>query len=307
MKIYCFDSWKKFVLPMINHWRSIDHEVKTGIYWGKELTDWADVAFFHPVDNNLIKASQTEKPKNTFVIAEAIDVDIYANHPGRVDWSYVDALVFMAKHMRSYAEAKFTFPDSLPRYTIPGGVNLNHFTLRQKPKGYNIAWIGRLWIAKNVFGALQIFHHLIKIDDTNPWRLFLRGDRYHPNWWQACVEWYIATNPELEKRVEFVPHVTDINVWLEDIDFLLQTSFKEAFAYVVAEAAAKGIQPIIQNTTGVQNIWPNNWIFNTHEEACQMILRSYDPASIRAIVANLYPLTKRIQAFEQIIPGFNLT
>lgn len=303
-KIFVFDSWRKHWSETIACWRfQGGHEIRTGIYWGPELTEWADIAIFHPVDNNLIQASKKqEKSKGTLIIAEAVDIDIYAGQPGAVEWDYVDRLVFMAEHMRDYSLAKFRIPKTLPIDVIPGGIDLNRWTLREKPgRGYQVAWVGRLWIAKNVFGAIQVFNQLIKADPDHPWRLFLRGEKYHPEaWWQLQVESYLDQDPELKRRVSFVPEVANINSWLEDKDFLLQTSFKEAFGYVIAQAAAKGIRPIIQMTTGAEKIWPRDWIFMTHDEAVRMFLEGYEPRDNRAFIAERYSVERRVELFDRI-------
>jgi len=302
MKIYVFDSWSKFMGPVIEHWRLLGHEVRTGIYWGAELTDWADLAYFYPVDSNLLAASKQPKPPNTRIVAEAVDIDIYAGHPGAVQWEYVDALIFMAHHMKELSDHKFNIPRGLPQYIVPGGVDTDKWTMRRDAsRGYNVAFIGRFWIAKGLFNALQIFNQLIKTDPGNPWRLYLRGENYDPLWWQRHVEAYIEANPGLKERIEFVPWVEDLNEWLEQMSFLIQTSFKEAMGYVVAESAAKGIRPIIQMTNGALDTWPSSWVFQTHDEAIRMFLSDcYKPEMYRAYIADRYPLSHRLEMLDEI-------
>lgn len=303
-KIQIFDSWKKFMPPVAEYWRSQGHEVKMGPHWGPELVEWADVAYFYPVDNNLKTASKKqEKPANTCIIAEAVDIDIYAGHLGGVNWDYVDALIFMAYHTKAFALERFSkLPPDLPVYIVPGGLNLTKWTMRRDPsRGYNIAWIGRLWIPKNVFGALQIFNQLIQTDPNHPWQLSICSDnKWHPYWWRKHTEAYLEANPEMAERVTWEAKVPDLNEWLEDKDFLLQVSMKEAFGYVVAESAAKGIKPIIQMTNGALDTWPSSWVFQTYDEAIQMFLGSYEPETYRAYIADMYPLSKRVKMLDEI-------
>lgn len=307
MKIYVFDSWRKFWGDAIRYWQEQGHEVKSGIYWGPELVEWSNVSIFHPVDNNLKQASiKQEKPAGTIVIAEAVDIDIYSGHMGGVNWAsgYVDALVFYADHMKAYTERVYgkKIPATIPRYIVPGGIDLKRWTLIDRVQGgYNVAWIGRLWIAKNLFGALQVFNQLIKTDPGNPWRLHCLGKNWSPpHWWRQHCEGYLAANPELAERVTFTESVPDVNEWLTDKDYLLQTSVKESFGYVIGEAAAKGIRPVIQNTMGATDIWPREWIFDTHDEAVEMLLVRHDPAKVRGVIKNRYPLEKRLEAYENI-------
>jgi len=178
---------------------------------------------------------------------------------------------------------------------------MEEFTLRQKPRGFNVAWVGRYWIAKNLFGALQIFNQLLNTDPGKPWKLFVRGDGWSPkDWWPRHVDAYLDANPHLKERVEFVPQVTDMNAWLDDMDYLLQTSFKEAFGYCVAEAAAKGIKPIIQMTLGADKIWPKEWIFQTHDKAALMFMDKYKPAEYRKFIDEHYNVDDRIKRIFEI-------
>jgi hypothetical protein len=305
MKIAVFDSWQyKFTAPVIAHWQAQGHEVRAGLYWGPEIVEWADACLFYPCDNNLIQASKkSEKPPGTRIIVEAVDIDIYAGHPGAVNWEYVDALVVMAQHTLDLLRTKTKLRPGLPVHIVPGGVDLDRFTLRTGPRGYNVAWMGRLWIAKNVFGALQIFHQLMRADPAHPWRLFCLGHGYDPHWWRVHVESYLKANVALAQKVEFVNRVEDVNEWLDDKDFLLQTSFKEAFGYVIGEAAAKGILPVIQNTNGMRDIWPTQWVFDTHAQAVEIMkMRAgYDRQEIRGVIENHYPLKNRLAALDALL------
>jgi len=308
MKIYLFDSWKlKFMRPVYEHWLAQGHEVQQGIWWGPKHTDWCQVAYFYPADNNLRQAAKLPKPEDTRVVVEAVDVDIYHGAGWRnIDWSYVDVLVCMSKHMIDYMRRN-GLPDSVEVVHVPGGVDLDKWTLRTGPRGYNVAWVGgRHWIAKNLFGALQIFNQLIIQDRKHPWHLFVRADKWSPNWWKEHCLAYLADNPHLAERVTFVKQrVPDLNAWLDDKDFLISTSFKEAFGYNIAEAAAKGIRPVVQFTNGVRDIWPEGWIFDIHADAIEYFegKHKWTRQEVRDYIAKYYPLSQRLEMLDEICFG----
>ena len=308
MNISVIDSWNfKFSQPIVDYWRGEGHDVLTNMNWGPDRTP-ADtrVCYFPVVDNNLRQASRKQAPSpDRFVIAEAVDIDIYAGNLNGVQWEYVDALVFMASHMKEYGlhRAGKKIPSDLPIYVVPGGVDLDVWTYRRNSsRRFNIAWIGRKWIAKNVFGAIQIFNQLVKTDPGNPWKLYLRADPAHfkQPWWGGHVMSYIEANRRLDGRIEWVPFQSDLNEWLEGMSYILQTSFKEAFGYVVAQAAAKGVCPIIQMTNGASDIWPSPWVFQTHDEAIGMFLNSYEPETYRLYIGDMYPLSRRCKMLDEI-------
>lgn len=308
MKIYICDPWKKHWWEGVDYWRKQGHDVGIGPYWGPSIMEGRDVVIFHAIQDNLKKASHTEKPKDTVIIAEAVDIDIYSGHLGAVDWSYVDSLVYMAKHMQTISSKKNGAKIAdVPQTIIPGGIDLDKWTLREGEIGHNIAWIGRLWVPKDVFGALMVFNELLHDSPRGvPWRLFILHDnKWHPEWYKNHVLAYLEDNPFLNERIEWVRHVPDVNVWLDEmkIDYLLQTSQKEAFGYVIAQAAAKGIKPIIRNTNGALDLWPAGWVFDTHDEAVGMFI-PYDRDSIRFRVAASYPLSRRMEAFDALIAQY---
>lgn len=304
MRIYIYDAWG-------NHWDETaaelerrGHEVRKGPHWGPELTDWADVEIFHAVQNNLIQASKNTARDDTITIAEAVDIDIYAGHMGAVNWHYVDHLVYMATHMREYAEDRFAhkLPKALPRHTIQGGVDLDNWTLIERDVGYNVAWIGHLWIAKNLIGALQVFNQLIRTYPDEPWRFHALGRKWSPpHWWPRAVEGYLDANPDLKARFTLTEErVPSIDEWLDDKDYLLHTGLKEAFGYVIAQAAAKGIRPVVMQTMGTDKIWPVDWIFQTHDEAVKKLHTKYHRSWYREIIEDIYPIEARVDLYEEL-------
>ncbi len=304
MKISVIDGWRKFMPPVTEYWRSQGHEVVTSINWGPQYVEGASVIYFYAIGNNLRVASRKDvKKPGVRIVAEAVDIDIYAGMGG-VNWEYVDALIFMAHHKKELGIKKMgnKMPKDLPIYIVPGGVDLDTWTYRRDPsRGYNVAWIGRLWAAKGIFSALQVFNQLIKADPSSPWKLFLRADgRLNPGWWRDHVEAYLAANDELVARIEWVPFQDDLNEWLEDMDFCIQSSGKEAFGYCVAQIASKGIKPIVQMTAGALDTWPSSWIFQTHDEAVDMFLSSYEPETYRVYIGDVYPLSRRCEMLDEI-------
>ena len=283
------------------HWEELGHEVRHDIWWGPERVDEADLCYFYPVQDNLKKASKTDKPPGKRIIAEAVDADIWGGWFRSINWDWVDALVSMSKHMIDFMRPKL--PDSLPVHHVPGGVDLDAWTMRRDAtRNYNIAWVGRYWIAKNLFGALQIFNALIRCDPGNPWRLFVRAEKWSPNWWRENCLAYLRANPRLAERVTFIEErIPDLNEWLEDKSYIFSTSFKEAFGYSIAEGAAKGLRPVIQQSNGALDIWPREWIFDTHRQAVDMFLGCCtNPEEYRAVIEQRYPLSQRLALLDEI-------
>jgi glycosyltransferase involved in cell wall biosynthesis len=59
--------------------------------------------------------------------------------------------------------------------------------------------------------------------------------------------------------------------WLEDKNYVLSTSIHESFGYGIAEAMARGIKPIIHDFPYAYEIWGEELLFRTVDEAVGLI------------------------------------
>lgn len=304
MKICVFDTCNlKFSKPIVDHWRSLGHEVKTSIYPNYEWMKDADVVFQDWVDNSLIRMSREKPFKKGKVIARIFDVDYYAGHYGTVDWNYVDHLVFINDRIKDLTLAKFKFPSHLKIHKINCGIDLEQFTLREKPLGRHVAFVGRLWIAKNVAMAIRILATLrkeYKMTWEEDWHMTILGSGWHPNWYQDYCENLVKVL-EIEDAITWIGHVPDVNEFLEDKDFLLLTSFKEAFSFITGECMAKGIKPVIHAFPDAEKIWPKDLIFQTEEEAVNKFHEGSRPFEYRKFIEKTYPLEKQLQEFDKLL------
>ncbi len=300
MKIACFyDNQGTFIKPILDHWAAIGHEVKSCPYYDPSWVGWADVTFFEWVDSNIQKASR-EKPAKGRIIARCIDVDAYAKHPGAVDWGWVDDLVFIADHIKDWVLDWANVTPNVKVHHIPCGIDLDKFTFKERSHGLNLAFVGRLWIGKNVGMALQVLLALRNATGDD-YKLFIRGDGWHPNWWEYYCKHFIEDNG-LQNSVIIEGEVPSIDEWLEDKNYIITPSYKEAFSYVTGEAAAKGIKPLVGNFWGSSDIWPREWIFNTETEAVDMVLwGDYDSSSYRGVIEECYPLKRQLERFDNLI------
>ena len=170
----------------------------------------------------------------------------------------IDAFIFFtASHLQMVMENNFTCPlDKV--HVIPPGINLQQFTLREKPPEdiINMVFIGRFWIGKAIFGALDVAEAWWQ--QGQKVKLYLRGEGFDPRWYKKYVEYRIKTSPV---EVVIDSWVDDLNSYLEDKDVLILPSFKEAFSYVTAQAMAKGIPALVNDWFGAREVWPEWMIY----------------------------------------------
>jgi len=306
MKICVSDACNgKFSKDIVNHWRALGHEVKTSIYPEYDRIAESDLVWFDWVDNSLIKMSREKPPKRGRIIARLFDIDYYANHYGAVDWEWVNDLIFINDRIMNLTMKKQKFPPHLKIHRIDCGINLDRFTFKSKPLGRHIAFVGRLWIGKNVAMALRILATLRKeyqMTWQDDWHITILGSGWHPNWYEDYCKNLVKVL-EIEDAITWIGHVPDVNEFLEDKDYLLLTSFKEAFSYVVGESLAKGIKAIIHAFPDAEKIWPKELIFSTEEEAVMRFHEGCHPIRYRKFIEERYPLKKQLEAFDKILKG----
>jgi len=293
MKICVFDPYIfKFSQPMIDHWKSLGHEVKAQPYYEPDWVRWADVAYFETVDNNLQTFSREDFEHNCRIVTRIIDIDAWVGHHESVNWNKVDDIIFVAKHIKDKVLNELG-DISCKTYHIPCGVDVNKFSFNPNPRNKKIAWVSKRWHGKNPDLAVIILRELLKKDKG--WSLHMLGDEDMETWYKKYFEQLCEGLPvTIEKYVE------DIDKWYEDKSYHLLTSKKEAFSYVTSEAMCKGLKPIVHNFYGARDIW-GDYVFDTPSEAVEMFLGDLNPKEYRDFISSNYSLNKMLEETDKVI------
>ena len=95
----------------------------------------------------------------------------------------------------------------------------------------------------------------------------------------------------------------DVDSWLENINYLISTSASESFSYIIAEAMAKGIKPVIYDRIGVSDIWDSKFAFASIAEAVSMILpeSDYNSKDYKKLVKSRYALKYQIKKIRKLL------
>ena len=215
-----------------------------------------------------------------------------------IDW--VDKTVCIAPHIQKKLESEMDWNGKL--HLIRPGVNLEKFTLKKKKTdGYQLGMVlGDMWWPKNHMAGLDIFYSLHKMNPK--WRLHIRGQHEGGNeFWKQMYDYYIESR-ELQGVVTLYGHVEDMNEWYENIDILLHPGMKEAFCYAIGEAMAKGIRPVINNFYGSKDIWPEEYIYDSHQQAVgKVYLRKSEPIKYREYIEDRYSLERMLNEFDNLL------
>ena len=318
MKIALFDPYLlKFTDGMVKWWSANGHEVKYDRYYNPQLAEWADIIWFDTCDNNLMSATNPSqailaddanyKPwdlhkmdlTNKKIIVRPIDIEVWQGHQAGALWDVVDDIIFIAPHIRDVfgdIETKANI------HTIPCAVDLGDWTFKEREHGFDVAVVSEKWVSKGTDLILQIALKLKKIDPR--YKIHWLGQKSDYNWEYAYFDDFVEHHG---LNIEFTNILNDgrtVDDFLEDKNYLLHASHKEAFSYATAEAMAKGIKPVVHRFFGVDAIWPG-LCWSSIDEAVEEITNGeYDSPSYRQyLIDKGYTLESMMKKFQEVIDG----
>ena len=285
----------------IEWWLSQGYEVRCETYYNPELVMWADVVWFFTCDNNILSATNPDQAlkdewkysnrpgawdmhemdlSQKKIIVQPIDIEVWGgNHAKENMWDVVDHCIFIAPHIRDMAmEDSRMQGHSMQIHTIPFSVNPDKWTFRERKPGFNIAVVAETWESKGIDYVLQIALKLKQIDPR--YNITYVGKNQDYQWHQFYRKEFIEEN---QLPIKFIEWVDNLDEFLEDKNYLLHSSIKEAFSAATAEAAAKGIRPVLHAFGGYKPLWGDSgWVWQGIDEAIDMITDGeYDSHSYR--------------------------
>ncbi len=195
----------------------------------------------------------------------------------QLKWENVDALVYESLLLKEIAEERFTPLRGFRSHVSPSGVDLA-----------NIPWRRRTHPAGKKVVAL-----IARTTSDKGYQLAFEWARRRPD-----VELHVTgalgeTNPRL---VTYLEHLAPPNVrvygtvdtipWLEEIgaDYLLSASIHESLGYVIAEAMAMGIMPLIHDAPGITKNWPLYHTWRSFDDLDRLMEQSYDSQGYREFI-----------------------
>lgn len=323
MKWAIYDPYlRKFTGDMERWLLNHGHEVRMDRYYDPDLVLWADVVWFDTCDNNLKSAMNPgeaimdSKFGHTVpipwdmhdmdltgkkIICRPIDIEVWSGqHADAKLWDLVTDCIFIAPHIRDMMMADSRPQQSNMRiHTIPCGIDLDRWTYRQRQPGFNIAVVSEIWVSKGVDYVLQIALRLKEIDERYNINWLGRWHDYH--WEEAYARDFIEHN---RLNITFTDWTENVDGWLEDRQYLLHASRKEAFSYATAEAMAKGIKPVLHAFYGSRELWPDITWSGIEEAVTRITEDSYDSQSYRRYLYDHgYTLDQMMARIMEVVGG----
>ena len=257
-----------------------------------ELMAWSDISWFEWCTN--VAEIGSKLPK---VCSNIVRLHRYEAHQGwapKINWANVDALITVGN--RSVEELLLRQVPGLKRLTrmvtIPNGVDMEKVKFVRRKRGKNIAFVGNMRMVKNPMLVLQCMKRLHEIDEG--YRLFIAGKTQ-----DLEVEQYVRHMIDamgLQNTVMLDGWQGDINSWLGDKQYIVLTSVIESQGMGMLEGMASGLKGVVHNFPGAGGIYPEELLFNTPDEFCEIITSDdYSPAKYRSFVERRYSLREQLR------------
>ncbi len=299
----CKDGLENFLIDLCNELSSY-YEISLFLVRSKEDVDnavqYGDIVWFEWADDIAAYGSQSPIVRHKKSVVRLHRYEAFTRMPKDIDWSAINQLVLVNDGMHTVLREGLPELAAKIRHSIviPNGVNLKRFAFSEHKHGFNIAWIGHIHARKNLPMALQIIKHLR--DQDKRYTLHIAGD--FQDFEHELYAGYFVMNNNLEQNVIFHGWINDINVWLDDKDYILSTSIHESFGYAIAEAMAKGIKPVIHEFHGAYSLWqPEHLFFDIDEAVLKIINGNYEYEKYRRYIEDTYSLDRQVEATRKML------
>ncbi|ANQ54637.1 hypothetical protein BG95_04975 [Thermosipho sp. 1063] len=266
----------------------------------KDAINWADIVWLEWANEVAVIATNYPEIKGKRVVLrlhgyESLRKDFLL----KINWNNVNDLIFVAKNVMKTAVENQPIIQTIPIHFVPNGINLEKYKYKVREKGYNIGFLGFFNYKKNPILAVQILKKLV--DKDKKYKLYWAGQIQDDRMWRYIN--YILKKMGIIENFVFDGWVDDTDEWLEDKDVFLSTSIHEGYGIAIMEAMAKGIKPVIHNFYIAEEFYPKKYLFNTVDEAVDMITNGdYTSDEYRKFIKK-YSLKNQIQKIKSIIQG----
>ncbi len=237
----------------------------------KEGMEWADVCWFDTCDEHIAHYSRMGQASQKTVICRVRSYDTIAKYKNNIWWDNIDKFVFINKHSRNTAlqylpELKIEKTD-----IIPDCIDISKYSFKNRKPGLNIAFGGDINNSNSMMLLIHVFKAIYDCDSR--YKLYLSDELSNSGVNQYFCQ--MIKKFGIEDNVIFDERHENMDLWLENKDYILGTSIFECQHTRVMQAMAKGIKPVVHNFIGVADVFSAKYIWNTINEAVEMVTSDY--------------------------------
>ena len=283
--IYVLTSGRNFIDPLVNRWKK-DHSVfVSSEQFNPLLADEAKIILCEWLREDAVAASQYNCKAKKILRLHAYEAFSSLIH--YVDFSKFDTVIFVAEHIKKHVESKIGKLSNA--IVIPVGIDVGKFKVRENEPNFKIAYAGEISRKK---GAGE----LMFIAKSLPGYEFHVAGKFSEN---DTAEYFDSCKP---KNMFGHPYCYDLNTWLQDYTYFLNTSMREGNPITVLEAMACGLKPLIRDWVGAKNIY-GKFVYKNIHELIHKIGTKYEPMKYREFVEENFNSAKVYPKIDELMFG----
>lgn len=290
------DSFLKDIINELSHDYVTKKIVVTNLKQIDEGMKFADICWFEWCDELISYGSKLDIAKEKNIICRIHSYESFTEYPCNVYWKNIDKIIFVSEHIRNFTINNFNI-DKEKTMVIPNGIDITKWTFKDRKPGFNIAYVGYINYKKGPMLLLHTFKAIY--DKNNQYKLYIAGkfqDARDVLYFNQMIKEF-----GLEDNVIYEGWQDNLDIWLEDKNYILCTSVLESQNISIMQAMAKGIKPIIHNFVGAKEIYPQCLIWNTINDALEMLIDSkYDSQEYNCFVKNDFELQDQIEKLKAL-------
>jgi glycosyltransferase involved in cell wall biosynthesis len=266
---------------------------------------------------NAVVLSQLKKV-DQFLVVRLHRFEIESEYPRQIAMDNVDAVVYIAPHMGRRISGELGWPVDKLLY-IPNFIDLDWLT-RPKLSGaqFCLGIVGVLPMLKRLDLALDLLSRVRQEDprfallvrSALPWEnRYVWEDAQQREYFGWCLQ-RIERDPALRGAVTFDVAGRDMARWYRRIGHILSTSDVEGSHTAVAEGMASGSVPVVRPWAGARELYGNEWLHNSIDDAAKSILKCSDvevwkerSVAARAEVRRTHDTQTIVRAWADLLHG----
>jgi len=264
-----FDTWLRHGV----HVRDVSH--RAGRWASTILCEWC-------VGNAVWHAAHRRDGQRVVVRLHRMEVE--TPYPAELDLERVDALVFVADHVRERACRRFGWAADERMHVIPNSVDLGRLDQPKLPGAeFALGVVGFAPAFKRLDRALDLLERVRAADERFvlrckghlPWELPGVLNRPADRAFFERLFDRIAHAPLLRDAVHFEPFGDDVADFLSEAGWIVSVSDDEGHAVGLAEGMAARCAPVIVERPGARSQYGERWVHPDITAAADWVLRTH--------------------------------
>ena len=278
-----------FIAPLVKRWKEtkevfsssqpFDPNIKTDIIW----VEWAN--------KNAAEIGDYGTKTRKFLRLHAYEA--YTPQIHYINFKKYEKVIFISEHIKYVVEQKVgEIPNSV---VIPVGIELDKFSMstffarcaRDNGRNNKIAYAGQISRKKGA-GELMFLAKSLPEYEFHIAGKYIEDD---------VADYFNNGKPD---NLFIHPFTYNLNEWLQDYTYFINTSMREGNPIATLEAMACGLKPLVRDWLGAEEIY-GEYVYKNLDDLKRLLNGSYEPEKYRKFVEDNYDFENTYKEIEKLL------